>query len=300
MSRPGLSRPGAVAEETKGFLAARKWLLLRRLSQALVVAVFLTGPLAGIWIAKGNLASSLTLGVLPLTDPLTALQSLAAGHVMGTSALIGAAVVLAVYAVIGGRMYCSWICPVNAVTDLAQWLRIRLGLDKGAALDRNTRYWILAGTLAASAVTGTIAWEMVNPVTMLHRGLVTGSILTFGSAAAITLAVFLFDLGIAQRGWCTHLCPVGAFYGLLGRKSLLRVSARDRAACNDCMDCFTVCPERHVIVPALKGAAKGVGPVILSSDCTNCGRCIDVCSKTVFRFDARFRNTPPEGGSRAA
>lgn len=300
MSRPGLTHPGAAAEETKGFLAAHKWLLLRRLSQAVVVAVFLSGPLFGLWIAKGNLASSLTLGVLPLTDPMMALQSLAAGHVMGTSALVGAAIVLLAYAVVGGRMYCSWVCPVNAVTDLAQWLRARLGLDKGLALNRSTRYWILAGTLAASAATGTIAWELVNPVTMLHRGLVTGSILTFGSAAAITLAVFLFDLGIAHRGWCTHLCPVGAFYGLLGRGALLRVSARDRAACNDCMDCFTVCPERHVIAPALKGAAKGVGPMILSGDCTNCGRCIDVCSKSVFRFDARFRNTPPEGGSRAA
>jgi ferredoxin-type protein NapH len=32
----------------------------------------------------------------------------------------------------------------------------------------------------------------------------------------------------------------------------------------------------------LKGAAKGVGPEILSPNCSNCGRCIDVCSKDVF------------------
>jgi ferredoxin-type protein NapH len=73
------------------------------------------------------------------------------------------------------------------------------------------------------------------------------------------------------------------------------------------MDCFEVCPEPQVIRPALKGAAKdgkaGVGPVILSSACTNCGRCIDVCSKDVFRFGSRFNNAIPvseTGGVQAA
>lgn len=296
-AHPGLTDPGASAVAAKGWLAANKWLLARRLSQVLVVAVFLTGPLWGVWIAKGNLASSLTLGVLPLTDPLMVLQALAAGHVMTAAALIGAAIVLAAYLVVGGRVYCSWVCPVNAVTDLAHWLRTRLGIEKGLPLNRTTRLWVLAGVLAASAATGTIAWELVNPVTMLHRGLVTGTILTFGSAALITLAVFLFDLGVASRGWCTHLCPVGAFYGLLGKAAVLRVSAVNRSACDDCMDCFAVCPERHVIAPALRGAAKGVGPVIMSHDCTNCGRCIDVCSKTVFRFDTRFHNRPSDAPS---
>jgi nitrate reductase cytochrome c-type subunit len=39
-------------------------------------------------------------------------------------------------------------------------------------------------------------------------------------------AVFLFDLLVAPRGWCGHVCPVGAAYALIGSKSLLRVSAR--------------------------------------------------------------------------
>jgi ferredoxin-type protein NapH len=54
------------------------------------------------------------------------------------------------------------------------------------------------------------------------------------------------------------------------------------------MDCFNVCPEPQVIKPALKGAPKGEGPVILDVNCTNCGRCIDVCDKDVFSFGTRF------------
>ena len=74
-----------------------------------------------------------------------------------------------------------------------------------------------------------------------------------------------------------------------------RVAAPARAACNDCMDCFEVCPEPQVIRPALKGEANNVGPVILAPACTNCGRCIDVCSKDVFSFGLRYRNSVSVG-----
>lgn len=270
-----------------------KWLLIRRAAQLGFLGLFLSGPLLGLWIAKGTLASSLTLGVLPLTDPLMALQSLLAGHALTGSALLGAAIVAVAYALVGGRTYCSFVCPVNLITDLAAWLRRRLGLRDGVALDRRLRLWLLGGILAGSAASGAILWEFVNPVTLLHRGLVFGTLFTTGAAAFVTLALFLFDLGIARNGWCGHLCPVGAFYGLV--LSLVRVSASRRDACDNCMDCFNVCPERHVIAPALRGKDKGVGPVILSGDCTNCGRCIDVCAKDVFEFGTRFkRDVPPK------
>ena len=98
----------------------------------------------------------------------------------------------------------------------------------------------------------------------------------------------LFRSFVARRGWCSHLCPVGAFYGLLGSGALVKVSASKRAACDHCMDCYAVCPEPQVISPALEGAKKGISPVVLSSDCTTCGRCIDVCTSDVFRFTHRF------------
>lgn len=280
----GRAHPGAEAVIRRGWLSAHKWLLLRRLAQLFFLAIFLIGPLAGYWLVEGTLSSSLTLGLLPLSDPYVLLQGLAAGHWPYSSALIGGAIVLLAYALIGGRVYCSWVCPINPVTDGAHWLRERLGLSKGWQPNRQIRLWILAMTLVVSAATGTIAWEAVNPVTMVQRGLVFG----LGFAWSIVAAVFLFDLFVSRRGWCGHLCPVGAFYGLIGHGSLLRVSAHARASCDDCMDCFAVCPEPQVITPALKGEAKGRGPVILSPDCTNCGRCIDVCSVDVYRFTHRF------------
>ncbi|NFV81751.1 quinol dehydrogenase ferredoxin subunit NapH [Magnetospirillum aberrantis] len=285
--------PGASKAAQTGWLSAHKWLLARRAAQLTFLALFLSGPLMGVWIVKGTLASSLTLGVLPLTDPMMAMQALLAGHMLESTALVGAAIVLAFYVVVGGRVFCSWVCPVNLVSDFALWLRGRLGLKESLTLDRRLRFWLLAGVAVGSAVTGAIVWEFVNPVTMLHRGLVMGSVLGGGAALVAAAAVLLFDLGVAANGWCGHLCPVGAFYGLLGRVAILRVRADGRAACDNCMECFAVCPERQVIAPALRGEDKGIGPVIDAGACTNCGRCIDVCSKQVFRFGTRFHNRVP-------
>jgi len=285
---------GAEAVAAKGWLGAHRWLLLRRLVQIGILLLFLAGPLfglkwAGQWIVKGNLSSSLTLGVLPLTDPYLLLQTLAARHWPTEGKMwIGAAIVLVFYALVGGRVFCAWVCPVNMVTDAAAWLRQFFGIKGGAHMSRAVRYWALAMTLIVAFATGSIAWELVNPVSMMHRAIIFSA----GAMWAVIVALFLFDLFVVPRGWCGHLCPVGAFYSLIGRFSWLRIGAVRRAACNDCADCYAVCPEPVIIKPALKGT-DGAGPVITSVNCTNCGRCIDVCSKDVFEFGGRQRVVIP-------
>jgi polyferredoxin len=58
-------------------------------------------------------------------------------------------------------------------------------------------------------------WESVNPVSLTQRALIFGGTAAWGAAAA----VFLFDLLVAPRGWCGHLCPVGAAYALIGTRA---------------------------------------------------------------------------------
>ncbi|GAB4218023.1 MAG: quinol dehydrogenase ferredoxin subunit NapH [Rhodoferax sp.] len=283
MSRPRLA-PGHEAQQRKGWWLTHRFLVLRRVSQGLILFLFLMGPWLGWWLVKGNLNYSLTLGVLPLADPLVQLQVLLSGHVPQRNAILGALLIVLFYALVGGRVYCAWVCPVNLVTDAANALRRRLELRGGADLPKSARFWVLGLILALAAATGSLVWELVNPVSMLPRGLMFG----MGAGWLLIAGIFLFDLFVAERGWCGHLCPVGAFYSLLGRRSVLRVSAARRQDCNDCLDCFTVCPEQQVIKLPLKGERKGVGPVITSSQCTNCGRCIDVCGRDVFVWHPRW------------
>ncbi|MCP4040367.1 MAG: quinol dehydrogenase ferredoxin subunit NapH, partial [Gammaproteobacteria bacterium] len=283
-----MKRVGAEATAAKGWLRAHQWLILRRISQIGILLLFLLGPWAGIWVMKGNLASALILDSVALVDPLLFLQMLAAGFVIPvTMGIAGVVIVVVFYLLVGGRVFCSWVCPVNMITDAANCVREKfLGLRIASQFPRSARYWVLGMTLVLSAVTGNLAFELVNPVSMVHRGLIFG----MGWAWFVVLAVFLFDFFVAKRGWCSHLCPMGAFYSIVGSVSPIRVRADRRERCDDCMDCFEICPEPQVIKPALKGAKLNVGPVILSGNCTNCGRCIDVCAEEVFSFGTRFNN----------
>lgn len=279
--------PGREARLKKGFWQSHKWLIIRRLCQVGVLALFLAGPWFGLWIVKGTLSSSLTLDVLPLTDPFLLLQMVAAGHWPELTALIGAAIVVAAYALVGGRVYCSFVCPINLLTDAAAEVHRRFDLKKGWQPKRHLRYYILAMVMVAAVASGSMAYELVNPVTIVHRGIVFG----MGAAWGVVAAIFLFDVFVARHGWCGHLCPMGAFYSLIGEVGLVRARADNRAACNDCLDCFNICPEPQVITPALRGEKLGHDTVIRSAACTNCGRCIDVCSEDVFRFGTRFGGT---------
>jgi len=282
---------GQDAIDKKGWLLAHKWLLLRRLSQLSIIFLFLLGPMFDVWLIKGNMTSSLILDTIPLSDPYVFLQSVFTGHYPELTALTGAIIVGLFYFIVGGRVYCSWVCPINIVTDAADWLRRFLKIKKSLTpsslnFSRENRYTLLVVSFLLASVTGMLVWELVNPVTMIQREIVFG----MGLSWVFIVSIFILDAFISRRAWCGHLCPMGAFYSVLGKFSLIKVNAINRASCNDCMDCYALCPEPQVIKPALKGAGS---PLISSANCTNCGRCIDVCAKDVFVISHRFINFKP-------
>ncbi len=197
----------------RNFLARNRWLLARRSSQFAILGLFLAGPWWGVWWLKGNLASSTFLDTLKLTDPYMVIQGEFGGHKMGAAAISGALLVTSIYFILGGRAYCSWVCPINVITDAASWLRGKLGISGGWRPPRAMRYWILAMTLLVSFATGSIAWELVNPITILQRGLVFG----LGAGWVVIVAVFLFDLLVSRRGWCGHICRWASSMALSAR-----------------------------------------------------------------------------------
>lgn len=123
----------------KGWFKTHQWLLMRRATQLSILGLFLLGPLAGIWWIKGNLSASLFLDTIPMADPFLLLQTLFTGHLPEMTAIIGAAIIFGFYFFVGGRVFCSWVCPVNIVTDSAGWLRRRLGLRKSTQLSRDRK-----------------------------------------------------------------------------------------------------------------------------------------------------------------
>ncbi|WP_369601612.1 quinol dehydrogenase ferredoxin subunit NapH [Hahella sp. SMD15-11] len=274
---PGVSHEAVVQ---KGWWRAQRWLLMRRIMQLSVLAGFASGPWLGIWILKGNLSTSLLLNTVPLSDPLTLIQSMLAGHVPATMALVGGAIVLGVYLLLGGRLFCGWVCPVNLVTDAAEWTRHRFNLPTRPGNPKG-RYAILGGVLVGAAVTGTLVWEWINPITLAIRVITLGAV----GGLWVLAGIFLYDLFIRRNGWCGTLCPVGSFYALVNRFGWLKIRLPARDKCDDCMACFKACPEPQVIKIPLK--QLDAEPVIRDPACTLCGRCVDVCPENVFQFGSR-------------
>ena len=266
-----------------------RYTILRRLTQIGLLVLYFGANAWGWTIIQGNLSSSLILGVIPMSDPYAALQMLAAGAVLAADLLIGVAVAALFYLLIGGRAFCSWVCPINMITDAANFLRRKLEVDRAGVkkqpASRNMRYWVLALSLIISFIMGITAFEFISPISMVHRGIIFG--LGFGWAAMLT--IFLFDLFVLKNGWCGHICPLGGFYSLLGRFSLIRVHHLEEN-CTLCMKCKVVCPE----VQVLHMIGKESLPVI-SGECTNCARCIEVCDDDALEFSiknlAKNRNT---------
>ncbi|WHP47762.1 quinol dehydrogenase ferredoxin subunit NapH [Mannheimia bovis] len=277
---------GLEARQKLGWWHAYRFLILRRLTQLGIILMFMSGPLWNFWILKGNYSGSLLLDTVPMTDPLMTAQVLATGYQPEWTVLIGALIIVVFYAIVGSKLFCSWVCPMNIVTDAAAWLRRKLGIRQSAKLPRGLRYVILAVILIGSAISGTLLWEWINPVAALGRVFVFG----LGATLWLVLVVFLFDLLVVEHGWCGHLCPIGATYALIGAKSLIKVKVLDRNRCDNCMDCYNVCPEPQVLRVPLHGKPED-STVILSKDCITCGRCIDVCAEKVFAFGTRFQGS---------
>ncbi|MGU3793416.1 quinol dehydrogenase ferredoxin subunit NapH [Vibrio diabolicus] len=269
---------GKEAVEKLGWWRARRFLILRRLCQLTIIALFMAGPTLGI--LTGNLSSSMLLDAVPLSDPLILLQALATGHVPEFNALLGVVIVVVFYAILAPRAFCAWVCPLNIVTDLAAWLRRKFNIKASYRWSPAIRYWLIPVLMLGSALSGAILWTWLDPVAALHRGLVFG----MGAGWVLIALVFVLDLLLVEHGWCGHLCPLGATYGVIGRKSLLRVTAVRREDCTKCMDCFYVCPEPEVLRQPLKEGDRRV----MDQNCISCGRCLDVCPEHVFEFKNRL------------
>ncbi|EOX4942062.1 quinol dehydrogenase ferredoxin subunit NapH [Vibrio alginolyticus] len=269
---------GKEALEKLGWWRAHPFLILRRLCQFTIIALFMAGPTLGI--LTGNLSSSMLLDTVPLSDPLIVLQALATGHVPEFNALLGVVIVVAFYAILAPRAFCAWVCPLNIVTDLAAWLRRKFNIKASYRWSPVIRYWLIPVLMLGSALSGAILWTWLDPVAALHRGLVFG----MGAGWVLIALVFVLDLLLVEHGWCGHLCPLGVTYGLIGRKSLLRVTAVRREDCTKCMDCFYVCPEPEVLRQPLKEGDRRV----MDQNCISCGRCLDVCPEHVFEFKNRL------------
>lgn len=265
-------------------MTSSRFLLARRFVQVGVLALLWAGARTGFDVLVGDLSSSRLFGALPLSDPFAVAQVLATGHLPATTALVGAAVVLGVWLLAGGRAWCAWACPVNLVADAAAWTARRLHVKGRVDLGTRPRGWAVAAVFGLSALVGVPVFEAVSPIGLLHRSL----LFDLGAGLLVVPAIFLLDAFVLRRGWCGSLCPVGAFWSAVGTLSPHRVRF-DAARCDRCGDCVVVCPEPQVLDFRTVERAGAID----AGACTRCLRCVEVCRPHALRPGARLPTLAP-------
>jgi len=259
------------------YLYRHRFLIARRFTQILIIFLYFGANAYGWNVVSGNLSSSVIFGIIPLSEPYAVLQMFVGGAVISADILIGALVVLFAYGVIGGRFFCSWVCPVNIITETATFFRKSFGLtqkEKALSFSRNIRYWVIAISLILSSVFSVAAFDMISPIGIAHRGIIFG----FGFGWFFLLAIFLFDLFSQKYGWCGHICPLGGFNALIGKYSLIKVM-HDKEKCLYTMACFKACPEAEVL--SIVGMHS---KPISGAACIKCGQCIEACENDAFHI----------------
>jgi len=242
------------------FLYRHRYYISRRVLQITILTLYFGANAYGWKIIAGDLSSSIIFGIIPLSEPYVTLQMFFAGAVVATDVLIGVGVILFIYGVIGGRFFCSWVCPVNIITETALSLRRVLKFqekENAIAFSKNIRYWVILVSLGLSFIFSLTAFDMISPIGIAQRGIIFG----FGFGWFFLLAIFLFDLFSQRYGWCGHICPLGGFNAIIYF-----------------MECFKVCPEIQVLDMVGKKSKA-----ITGAECIKCGRCIEVCPNDAFK-----------------
>ena len=235
-----------------------------------------------IQLVEGALTGSRFVG-FHMADVNAALQVMLAHRHLVMNLVIGVVSVSLLWWALGGRTFCSWVCPYHLLSELAEMAHLRLArrkLVRNHAFDRRARtvLWVLFAVLAAS--TGYTVYETISPTGIVSRALIYGPSL----AVAWVVALLLLEIFYSRRAWCRYACPIGLTYGLVGVLSPLKV-VHNIGQCHNDGACRQVCLVPHVLNTTLRGRAEDLATDV-GADCTRCGRCLDVCptSSLSFRF----------------
>ncbi|MFO0728908.1 MAG: 4Fe-4S binding protein [Myxococcota bacterium] len=169
-----------------------------------------------------------------------------------------------------GRFFCGWLCPyvvLVAVGNLSRALLARFGLRTlDLRFPTSTAYVVLAAVLLVGLLSGTVVAPLFYPPAVVARELpraIFAGAPTWG-LGMLGLALG-FDVLVSRAGFCRYLCPGGAMFRLIGRRSPVKIQ-REVAKCTDCTACDVVC--NLLQSPMTDRTDAG---------CERCGKCVAVC-----------------------
>lgn len=183
-----------------------------------------------------------------------------------------------------GRLICGFLCPFGFLQDLLFRVPFpkKLRTFRGDRQLRNVKYLVLVFMVLLLPFlhkitpffckyvcpSGTLSGMLLSAADSRLRELL-GALFTW--KAFVLLAVVVTSLMIC-RPFCKYVCPLGAYYALFNRVSVVRLAV-DSGKCIGCGACAKVCD-------------MAVDPSVTPdhTECIRCGKCVSGCPHGAIRF----------------
>lgn len=191
------------------------------------------------------------------------------GKTMLWLALFGVSLVAAL---IFGRIYCGYVCPMNTVMIPVEWLSKKLKLQTS-----NTPKWLKNGYFTWIALVVSIAVMLLSK-RLLHIDL---PVLPFWLIISL-----LVTLRYKPEVFHNLICPFGALQRTFGRFAQLSENV-NKDACIGCKLCEKACPSKAIIV-----SSEDKKAVIKTALCHQCTNCRQVCPKNAINYGKHRTHSP--------
>ena len=248
--------------------------ILRRAAQIFTILTIIAIPVLnknGITALMGSLYS-LAVGPVWITDPLGGFQviiaTLSASSILLLSMLIPVAIALVL-----GRVFCSYMCPQNTLSELFDYISEKMKLRRVISLTpwAAPRYAIMIILLILTPLFGFPVANLISAPgiisVQISKYIYEG---TVGLEIGLIGVIVLFEMFLVRRAWCNYICPVGSFLGIFRFKKTMKVVYSEDAEhlCGKCLECVKACQ-------------LGLNPIEgkIYPLCHNCGDCIVVCEE---------------------
>lgn len=233
----------------------------------------LTSPVVGSSVARPDGIE----GVLPISGLLGMSSWIKGG---GINSIHPAAVIIFLTVIIVSllmrRSFCSWICPVSAISECA-WkagFRVtrrswRLPVKLDVAL-RSLKYALMGFFIYFIAIAMTNEAQLEFLHSDYHKIAdvrLMNFFLHMSSIAFSVIFIIVLCSFVLRNPFCRYLCPYGALLGLVAILSPLRIT-RNSDRCVSCGACSQMCPTYIDVMNKSE---------VASPECIACWRCVSHC-----------------------
>jgi len=224
---------------------------------AIALIIFILGILALCGLAYPIKLFHLQLGVL--------LQK----SLIGVSFISATAIIiLIILTSLLGRFYCSILCPFGVLQEIGSFLRG--GRDNKPQKNHDLKYFLLCAVIG-TLLSGTVYYLRYLEPYSIFAGAV--SLSTFG--IIFTLCVLVLVL-FKNRFFCTNICPIGTFLGIISKFSYFKIHI-NKEKCQSCGLCSKICPSGCITIEEENKAVD-------NEMCINCMKCVSKCPHDAMEY----------------